>query len=118
MLKKTHQSTHVKFLIPTIPRDRARTNPFGFQSFYAARSEDSVLAGLKSISQSCLPSQLGCLRGIGPLRAGAELLPDHMDPALLMKQDILLEVFKDEQDAVNSFFPDRVVLTCLDYFSQ
>jgi len=41
-----------------------------------------------------------------------------MDPALLMKQDILLEVFKDEQDAVNSFFPDRVVLTCLDYFSQ
>lgn len=35
--------------------------------------------------------------------------PDHMDPALLMKQDTVLEVFRDEQDAVNSFFPDRAV---------
>jgi len=36
--------------------------------------------------------------------------PRHLDLMVLAKLDTISQVFTDEQDAVNSFFPDRVAL--------
>jgi anti-sigma B factor antagonist len=36
-------------------------------------------------------------------------LPPHLNPMILTKLETVFEVFTDEQDAVNSFFPDRAV---------
>ena len=33
----------------------------------------------------------------------------HVDPTEFTKLEVMFEVFKDEQDAINSFFPDRAV---------
>jgi anti-sigma B factor antagonist len=47
------------------------------------------------------------------VRSGGALkllnLPLHLSLIVLTKLDTLFEVFTDEQDAVNSFFPDRAV---------
>ena len=38
------------------------------------------------------------------------LSPRHLDLMVLAKLDTIFQVFTDEQDAINSFFPDRVAL--------
>jgi anti-sigma B factor antagonist len=47
------------------------------------------------------------------VRSGGTLkllnLPFHLSPMVLTKLDTVFEVFTDEQDAINSFFPDRAV---------
>jgi anti-sigma B factor antagonist len=46
-------------------------------------------------------------------KAGGKLkllnLPAHLSLMILSKLDTVFEVFSDEQDAVNSFFPDRAI---------
>ena len=37
------------------------------------------------------------------------LSAQHVDPTELTKLEVMFEVFNDEQDAINSFFPDRAV---------
>jgi anti-sigma B factor antagonist len=37
------------------------------------------------------------------------LMPLHLSLMVLTKLDTVFEVFKDEQDAVDSFFPDRAI---------
>ena len=39
-------------------------------------------------------------------------LPLHLSLMALTKLDMVFEGFTDEQDAVNSFFPDRAVGNC------
>jgi anti-sigma B factor antagonist len=50
-----------------------------------------------------------CLRRSGGALKLLNLSRVHMDLFVLMKLDTVFEVFQDEQDAVNSFFPDRAV---------
>lgn len=49
------------------------------------------------------------VREAGGKLAVASLGAAHNDIANLLKIDTQLEMFQDEQDAVNSFFPERVV---------
>ena len=37
------------------------------------------------------------------------MVPSHLSLMVLTKLDTVFEVFTDEQDAINSFFPDRAV---------
>ncbi len=37
------------------------------------------------------------------------LSPQHVAPTELTKLEVMFEVFTDEEDAINSFFPDRAV---------
>ena len=70
------------------------------------------LAQTKQIDEDGLGALIVCnarLQKAGGALKLVNVSPNQMDPALLMKQDTVLEVFKDEQDAVNSFFPDRAV---------
>jgi anti-sigma B factor antagonist len=70
------------------------------------------LAQINQIDEDGLGALIICnarLQKAGGALKLVNIRPHHMDPALLMKQDTVLEVFKDEQDAVNSFFPDRAV---------
>jgi anti-sigma B factor antagonist len=47
------------------------------------------------------------LRNAGGGLALANLHPAHMGLLVLAKIDAAFEVFEDDQDAINSFFPDR-----------
>jgi anti-sigma B factor antagonist len=70
------------------------------------------LAQTNQIDEDGLGALIICNAGLQTVGGALKLVnfsPRHMNPALLMKQDTVLEVFKDEQDAVNSFFPDRAV---------
>jgi anti-sigma B factor antagonist len=69
------------------------------------------LAGATEIDDDGLATLIFCHARI--VRSGGALkllnLPRHLSPMVLAKLDTALEVFTDEQDAVNSFFPDRAV---------
>jgi len=70
------------------------------------------LAQTKQIDEDGLGALIVCNARLQKASGALKLVnvsPNQIDPALLMKQDTVLEVFKDEQDAVNSFFPDRAV---------
>ena len=69
------------------------------------------LAGVTEIDDDGLGTLVFCYARI--VRSGGALkllnLPHHLSLMVLTKLDTVFEVFTDEQDAVNSFFPDRVV---------
>ena len=69
------------------------------------------LAGVSEIDDDGLGVLVLCYARI--VRSGGALklhnLPPHLSLTILTKLDTVFEVFSDEQDAVNSFFPDRVV---------
>jgi anti-sigma B factor antagonist len=48
-------------------------------------------------------------RAAGGKLALADLSPEHVNAADALKLDTALEMHADEQDAVNSFFPERLV---------
>ncbi|MGD0435146.1 MAG: STAS domain-containing protein [Bryobacteraceae bacterium] len=52
---------------------------------------------------------LAKLQKAGGRLAIFNLNKSHIDLVLLARMDAVFEVFKDEQDAINSFFPDRKV---------
>src|SRR5260370_12886454 len=76
-----------------------------------ARPVNIVLnfAGVTEIDADGLAALVLCRARI--LRSGGALkllnLPPHLSLTVLIKLDIVFEVFTDERDAVNSFFPDR-----------
>jgi anti-sigma B factor antagonist len=69
------------------------------------------LAEVTKIDDNGLATLVFCHSRI--VRSGGALkllnLPPHVSLMVLTKLDTLFEVFTDEQDAVNSFFPDRAV---------
>ena len=68
-------------------------------------------AGVTEIDHDGLGALVFCYARI--VRSGGALkllnLPPHVSLMVLTKLDTLFEVFTDEQDAVNSLFPDRAV---------
>ena len=68
-------------------------------------------AGVTEIDDDGVGALVFCYARI--VRSGGTLkllnLPPHVSLMVLMKLDTLFEVFTDEQDAVNSFVPDRAV---------
>ncbi len=68
-------------------------------------------AGVTEIDDDGLGALVFCYARI--VRSGGALkllnLPPHVSLMVLTKLDTLFEVFTDEQDAVNSLFPDRAV---------
>jgi anti-sigma B factor antagonist len=71
------------------------------------------LAGVAEIDDDGLGALIFCYARI--VRSGGALkllnLPLHLRLMVLTKLDTVFEIFTDEQDAVNSFFPDRSVRT-------
>ena len=69
------------------------------------------LAGVTEIDDDGLGALVFCYARI--VRSGGALkllnVPPHLSLMVLTKLDTVFEVFTDEQDAVNSFFPDRAV---------
>jgi anti-sigma B factor antagonist len=69
------------------------------------------LAGVTEIDDDGLGAFVFCYARI--VRSGGALkllnLPLHLSLMVLTKLNTVFEVFTDEQDAVNSFFPDRAV---------
>jgi anti-sigma B factor antagonist len=69
------------------------------------------LAGVTEIDDDGLATLVFCHARI--VRSGGALKPlnppPHLSPMVLTELDAALEVFTDEQDAVNSFFSDRAV---------
>ena len=69
------------------------------------------LAGVTEIDDDGLGALIFCYARI--VRSGGALkllsLPLHLSLMVLTKLDTVFEVFKDEQDAVDSFFPDRAI---------
>src|ERR1700722_4089954 len=63
---------------------------------------DSTGLGALVICFTSLKKAAGALKLVNPNKRNAELL-------LLTKLHTIFEVFNDEQDAVNSFFPDREI---------
>jgi anti-sigma B factor antagonist len=63
---------------------------------------DSTGLGALVICFTSLKKAGGALKLVNPNKRNVELL-------LLTKLHTIFEVFADEQDAVNSFFPDRVI---------
>ena len=63
---------------------------------------DSTGLGILVICFTSLKKQGGALKLVNPNKRNVELL-------LLTKLHTIFEVFSDEQDAVNSFFPDREI---------
>jgi anti-sigma B factor antagonist len=63
---------------------------------------DSTGLGALVICFTSLKKAGGALKLVNPNKRNVELL-------LLTKLHTIFEVFSDEQDAVNSFFPDRVI---------
>ena len=63
---------------------------------------DSTGLGALVICFTSLKKQGGALKLVNPNKRNVELL-------LLTKLHTIFEVFADEQDAVNSFFPDREI---------
>ena len=49
------------------------------------------------------------LRNLGGRLAIFNLKPQHCEALMQARLETVVEVFKDEQDAINSFFPDRQV---------
>ena len=49
------------------------------------------------------------LRKVGGRLALFNLNPNHLELLVMMKLEAVVEIFKDEQDAIDSFFPDRQV---------
>ena len=49
------------------------------------------------------------LRKVGGRLALFNLNPKHLELLVMMKLQAIVEVFADEQDAIDSFFPDRQV---------
>jgi anti-sigma B factor antagonist len=70
------------------------------------------LAGVTEIDDDGLGVLVVCYariaRSSGALKL-LNLMPLHLSLMVLTKLDTVFEVFKDEQDAVDSFFPDRAV---------
>jgi anti-sigma B factor antagonist len=69
-------------------------------------------AGLTEIDDDGLGALVFCYARIANSGGALKLLnlnPLHIDLTILTKVDTVFEVFKDEQDAVDSFFPDRAV---------
>jgi anti-sigma B factor antagonist len=68
--------------------------------------------GVTEIDADGLGSLVFCnariVRSGGALKL-LNLSPSHLSLMVLTKVDTVFEVFTDEQDAVNSFFPDRAV---------
>src|SRR6266851_755710 len=69
------------------------------------------LAGVTEIDDDGLGALVFCYARI--VRSGGALkllnVPPHLSLMVLTKLDTIFEVFTDEQDAVNSFFPGRAV---------
>jgi len=63
---------------------------------------DSTGLGILVICFTSLKKQGGALKLVNPNKRNVELL-------LLTKLHTVFEVFNEEQDAVNSFFPDRQI---------
>jgi anti-sigma B factor antagonist len=80
-----------------------------------ARTVNVILnfAGVTEIDTDGLGALVFCdarlTRASGALRL-LNLSARHLDLMVLTKLDTISEVFTDEQDAVNSFFPDRAAL--------
>jgi anti-sigma B factor antagonist len=70
---------------------------------FAGVSEiDADGAGAVVFCDACIARSGGALKLLN-------LSPRHLDLMILTKLDTISEVFTDEQDAINSFFPDREV---------
>jgi anti-sigma B factor antagonist len=70
------------------------------------------LAGVTEIHDDGLGALVFCNARIGRSGGALKLLnlsPRHLSLMVLTKLESVFEVFTDEQDAVNSFFPDRAV---------
>lgn len=71
------------------------------------------LAGVTEIDTDGLGALVFCsarlVRASGALKL-LNVSARHLDLMVLTKLDTISEVFTDEQDAVNSFFPDRAAL--------
>jgi anti-sigma B factor antagonist len=68
------------------------------------------LAGVTEIDEDGLGALVFCYGRIGRSGGALKLLnlsPLHLSLMVLTKLHTVFEVFTDEQDAVNSFFPDR-----------
>jgi anti-sigma B factor antagonist len=69
------------------------------------------LVGVTEIDDDGLGALIFCHARI--VRSGGALkllnVPSHLSLMVLAKVDTVFEVFTDEQDAINSFFPDRAV---------
>jgi anti-anti-sigma factor len=63
---------------------------------------DSTGLGSMVICYTTIKKQGGALKLVNPNKRNIELL-------LLTKLHTIFEVFQEEQDAVNSFFPDREI---------
>jgi len=78
-----------------------------------ARAVNVILnfAGVTEIDDDGLGALVFCHAQI--VKSGGVLkllsLPPHLSLMVLTKLDTVFEVFTEEQDAVNSFFPDRAV---------
>jgi anti-sigma B factor antagonist len=75
----------------------------------------SIILNLKAVSQidstglGMLVFGLARLRKAGGRLALVNLKPSHLELFLLTKLALAFELFDDEQEAVNSFFPDRTM---------
>jgi len=69
------------------------------------------LAGVTELDDDGLGALVFCYARIVRSGGALKLLdpPLHLSLMALAKLDTVFEVFTDEQDAVNSFFPDRAV---------
>jgi anti-sigma B factor antagonist len=69
------------------------------------------LAGVTEMDEDGLSALVFCRARIARSGGALELLNLRPDLSLVFrtKLDTVFEVFTDEQDAVNSFFPDRAV---------
>jgi anti-sigma B factor antagonist len=70
------------------------------------------LGGVDEIDTTGLGSLLFCVvkfREAGGRLALADLNPDHLELLVLMRLETVVEVFQNQQDAIDSFFPDREV---------
>ena len=71
-------------------------------------------ANVQQIDDDGLGALLVCHARLRRAGGGLKLLKlnrVHMEPFIFMKLEGVFEVFQDEQDAVDSFFPDRAVHT-------
>jgi anti-sigma B factor antagonist len=69
-------------------------------------------AGLSEIDGEGLGKVVFCYAHVVRLNGSLKLLnlsPSHLNAMVAAKLHTVFEVFSDEQDAVNSFFPDRPV---------
>jgi len=70
------------------------------------------LQGAAEIDTTGLGTLIFCalkLRKAGGRMALANLSPSHIELVVLLKLESALEIFSDEQSAVDSFFPDRAI---------